>query len=123
MESHDASFEFVIPPVISAHLLGKEFFPAVAWFRIGGMGIFLPQRRHVGALLVALSIDAGRGREEELLHTTGFAGLKHMNVYERVVACNVSKIGCYVANAPHVGSQVVHFIYAASCVYTIFPLA
>jgi hypothetical protein len=92
VKADNSRLKTVVFVVVTAELLGKEFLPAVARLRIGGMGIFLTQRSDSSILLLALVVDTcGRG-EQETLDPILTAGLEHMGIDQDVMATDVGEI-------------------------------
>src|SRR5579872_4004834 len=62
MKADDRRLESVVFVVVTAEFLSKKFFPAVARFGVGGVGILLPQRLHIGIFLLEIGRASCRER-------------------------------------------------------------
>src|SRR5581483_5922173 len=58
VKAGDPGLEAEIFGVVSALALAEELFPAIAIFRIGGIGIFFFERRHIRRLLLVDRVNA-----------------------------------------------------------------
>ena len=68
-----------------------------------------------------MRIDAGRGREQVALHVVLLAGFEHVRVDQDVVLRDVGEERGDVADAAHVGGEVVDLIDVASGGQAVFP--
>ena len=114
VEADDAGLEAVVIVVVAAELFGEQLLPAITGLGIGGHCVFFTQRCDVGIHLLALGVHASRGGEQETLHAVLLGGFEHVRVDEDVVAADVGVIGGDVADAAHVGSEVVDLVDAAA---------
>ena len=63
---------------------------------------------------VGLIVDTGGGRKQEALDAVPVAGLEHMGIDQNVIAADGSEIGSNIANAAHVGGEIVDLINSSA---------
>ena len=114
VKANNASFEPKVLIVVAAEFLGEKFLPTVAGFGVGGISVFLTQGRNFGVPLLALVVDASGGREQKAINAVLPACLQHIGVDQDVITADVCMPGCDIADAPHVGREIVDFIDAAA---------
>ncbi len=121
VEAHDARLELVVVVVVAAEFFGEQLFPAVTWLGIGRIRVFFLQRRDFGVLLFRLRVDAGRRREQESLHVVLLRSFEHVRVDQNVVFRDIGQERGDVADAAHVGRQVVNLIDVLCGSQAVFP--
>src|SRR5215469_6266385 len=120
VKAHDPSFQLVVFFVVAAEFFGEQLLPAIARFGVGRNRVAFLERGHLGIALLVLRINASGGRKEKALHAVDPASLQHVRIDEDVVARDIGVIGGDVADAPHVGGQIVNLIYFAARRQTVF---
>src|SRR6266536_2179413 len=110
VEADHPGGEAVVLAVVAAEPLGHQLLPAVAVLGVRRVGVLLTQRHHLGPALQVAGVDAGRGGVEEPARPVDPCRLQHVRVDQQVVVDDGRLVALDVADAAHVGGQVVDLV-------------
>src|SRR5438128_3879407 len=80
VKTRNPHVDAVILAIVTAELLSKKFFPAVARLGVCGKNVFLAKRGYVGVFLFALVVDTCRRREQKPPNSVLTTCVEHIGI-------------------------------------------
>ena len=113
VKADDARVESEILRVVPAHAFGIEFFPAIAVFGVGRVGVGFFERRDVLVALQVARINAGAGRIEKPLNLINPRRFDRVKIDQRVIPHDRAFVLLDETDAAHVCGESIDMIHAS----------